>query len=64
MGKLLDFKNIENWDEIFDLVRELLTFLVEEDKITPEMITKSTYDTLQNAGYGYKLEDVRRRFYE
>lgn len=64
MGKIINFKDIGNWEELFDMTFDYLTFLLEENKIKPELVIKTTHDILKNAGYGYELEDVRRRYYE
>lgn len=63
MGKTVDFKNISNWEELFDMTNEYLTFLVEQDKVTHDMITKTTCDILRNAGYNYSLEEVEKEYY-
>ena len=63
MGKIINFKDISNWEELFDMTFDYLTFLVEESKIKPELVIKTTYDILHNAGYGYKLEEVRRKYF-
>ncbi|MDP4092229.1 MAG: hypothetical protein Q8920_02615 [Bacillota bacterium] len=63
MGKILNFKDIYSWQELFDMTFDYLTFLLEEDKIKPELVIKTTYDILNNAGYGYELETVRKEYY-
>jgi len=63
MGKVIDFKDIDNWEELFDMTFDYLTFLIEESKIEQETVIKTTYDILQNAGYGYTLAEVRNRYY-
>ena len=63
LGTVKDFKNITNWEELFDMTNEYLTFLVEQDKGTHDMIIKTTYGILKNAGYNYALEDVEKEYY-
>jgi hypothetical protein len=64
MGKIIDFKDIEKWEELFDMTYDYLTFLMEESKIKSETVIKTTYDILKNAEYGYTLEDVRIKYYD
>lgn len=63
MGTVSDFKNISNWEELFDMTNEYLTFLIEQDKVTHDMIIKTTCDILKNAGYNYDIEEVGRQYY-
>lgn len=63
MGTVKDFKNITNWDELFDMTNEYLTFLLEQDFITHDMVIKTTYDILKNAGYNYSYDDVEKEYY-
>lgn len=64
MEKIMNFKDIENWEELFDMTFDYLTFLLEEDKIEPELVIKTTYDILKNAGYSYSIGDLRKKYYE
>jgi len=63
MGKVKDFKNITNWDELFDMTNEYLTFLLEQHMITHDLIIKTTYDIIKNAGYNYSYDDVEKEYY-
>ena len=63
MGEVKDFKNITNWDELFDMTNEYLTFLVEQHEITHEMVIKTTHDIVRNAGYNYSYDDVEKEYY-
>ncbi len=63
MGTVKDFKNITNWDELFDMTNEYLTFLLEQDFVTHDMVIKTTHDILKNAGYNYAYEDVEKEYY-
>jgi predicted membrane-bound dolichyl-phosphate-mannose-protein mannosyltransferase len=63
MGEVKDFKNITNWDELFDMTNEYLTFLVEQHYITHEMVIKTTHDIIKNAGYNYSYDDVEKEYY-
>lgn len=63
MGIVTDFKNISNWEELFDMTNEYLTFLVEQDKVTHDMIIKTTCDILKNAGYNYDCDEVEKQYY-
>lgn len=63
MGTVKDFKNITNWDELFDMTNEYLTFLVEQHLITHEMVIKTTFDIIKNAGYNYTIDDVEKEYY-
>ncbi len=63
MGTVKDFKNITNWEELFDMTNEYLTFLVEQDKVSHDMIINTTYAILKNAGYNYTLDDVEKEYY-
>ncbi len=64
MGKVINFKEISDWQELFDMTFEYLSFLLEERKITPELVIKTTCGIINNAGYGYTQEDVRKHYYE
>lgn len=64
MGKVINFKEISDWQELFDMTFEYLTFLLEEKKLTPELVIKTTCGIINNAGYGYSLEDVRKHYYK
>lgn len=57
-------KDISNWEELFDMTYEYLTFLVEQHKVTHDMIVKTTYDILRNAGYKYTYDDVEKVYYD
>lgn len=63
MGEVKDFKNITNWDELFDMTSDYLTFLVEHDQITHDLVIKTTYDIIKNAGYNYSYDDVEKEYY-
>jgi len=63
MGTSDDAKNITNWDELFDMTNEYLTFLVEQHQVTHEMVIKTTYDIIRNAGYSYTYDDVEKEYY-
>ena len=63
MGEVKDFKNITNWEELFDMTNEILTFLVEQHDVTHDMIIKTTYDIIKNAGYNYSYDDVEKEYY-
>ncbi len=63
MGKVEDFKNITNWEELFDMTNEYLTFLVEQHRVTHEMVIKTTCDILKNAGYNYDIDKVEKEYY-
>lgn len=63
MGADKDSKTITNWDELFDMTNEYLTFLLEQDFVTHEMVIKTTYDILKNAGYNYDYDDVEKEYY-
>ena len=63
MGTISDFKNISNWEELFDMTNEYLTFLVEQDKVTHDMIIKTTCSILKNAGYNYDNDEVEKEYY-
>ncbi len=63
MGKVVNFKDITNWVEIFDMTYEYLSFLLEVKRITSKLIIKIPYDILKNAGYSYTLEEVRKQYY-
>jgi hypothetical protein len=63
MGTADDAKNITNWDELFDMTNEYLTFLVEQHQVTHEMVIKTTYDIIRNAGYSYTYDDVEKEYY-
>jgi predicted membrane-bound dolichyl-phosphate-mannose-protein mannosyltransferase len=63
MSTLEGLKEIENWEELFDMTNEYLTFLVEQHQVTHDMIIKTTYDIIRNAGYGYTYDDVEREYY-
>lgn len=63
MGRVSDFKNISNWEELFDMTNEYLTFLVEQDKVTHDMIIKTTCGILNNAGYNYDIDEVEKEYY-
>lgn len=63
MGTVKDFKNITNWDELFDMTNEYLTFLVEQDKVTHDMVIKTTYDIITDAGYNYSYDEVEAQYY-
>ena len=63
MGDVKDFKNITNWEELFDMTNEYLTFLVEQDNVTHDMIIKTTHGILKNAGYNYTCDDVATEYY-
>lgn len=63
MGADKDSKTITNWDELFDMTNEYLTFLIEQDFVTHEMVIKTTYDILKNAGYNYDYDDVEKEYY-
>ncbi len=56
-------KDITNWDELFDMTNEYLTFLVEQHQVTHDMIIKTTYDIIRNAGYSYTYDDVEKEYY-
>ena len=45
-------KNITNWDELFD-----------KHQVTHDMVIKTTYDILRNAGYNYSYDDVEKEYY-
>ena len=63
MGTEKDYTNITNWDELFDMTNEYLTFLVEQSNITHDMVIKTTYDIIKNAGYSYSYDDVETEYY-
>ncbi len=63
MGTVKDFKNITNWDELFDMTNEYLTFLLEQHQITHELVIKTTYDIIKNAGYNYSIDDIEKEYY-
>jgi len=63
MGTVKDFKNITNWDELFDMTNEYLTFLLEQHQITHELVIKTTYDIIKNAGYNYSHDDVEKEYF-
>lgn len=63
MGKVMDFRNITNWEELFDMTNEYLTFLLEQDRITHDLVIKTTYDIIKNAGYNYTLDEVEAQYY-
>ena len=63
MGKLMNFKDISNWAELFDMTFDYLTFLVEEDKIEPEMVIKATHHIVKDAGYNYTYEEVETEYF-
>lgn len=63
MGADKDSKIISNWDELFDMTNEYLTFLLEQHEVTHEMIIKTTYDIIKNAGYNYSYDDVEEEYY-
>lgn len=64
MGTVKDFKNITNWDELFDMTNEYLTFLVEQDQVTHDMVIKTTtHDIIKNAGYNYSYDEVEKQYY-
>jgi len=63
MGTVKDFKNITNWDELFDMTNEYLTFLLEQDQISHDMVIKTTYDIIKNAGYNYPYDEVENQYY-
>lgn len=63
MGKVVNYTDISNWEEYFDMTYDYLTFLLETNKITPELVIKTTRSILCNAGYVYELDEVRRRYY-
>jgi predicted membrane-bound dolichyl-phosphate-mannose-protein mannosyltransferase len=63
MSTLEGLKEIENWEELFDMTNEYLTFLVEQHRVTHDMIIKTTYDIIRNAGYSYTYDDIEREYY-
>ena len=63
MGELVNFKNITNWAELFDMTFEYLTLLLESVDITPDLVIKTTYDILLNAGYNYSFDAVEEEYY-
>jgi hypothetical protein len=63
MGKVTDFKNISNWEELFDMTYEYLTFLVEPDKINHDLVIKTTCGIIKNAGYNYDCDEVEKEYY-
>jgi hypothetical protein len=63
MGTVKDFKNITNWEELFDMTNEYLTFLVEQEKVTHDMIIKTTHAILKNTGYNYTCDEVETEYY-
>jgi predicted membrane-bound dolichyl-phosphate-mannose-protein mannosyltransferase len=63
MGTVKDFKNITNWDELFDMTNEYLTFLLEQHQVTHELVIKTTFDIIKNAGYNYTYDDVEKEYY-
>jgi predicted membrane-bound dolichyl-phosphate-mannose-protein mannosyltransferase len=58
-----ELKSITNWDELFDMTNEYLTFLVEQHNVTHDMIIKTTYDIIRNAGYKYSYDEVENEYY-
>lgn len=64
MGEVISFKDISNWAEIFDMVFELLTFLRHAEDITPDLVIKTTFDIVQNAGYNYTFDSIEEEYYK
>jgi hypothetical protein len=64
MGKLINFKDISNWEELFDMTHDYLTFLVEEKKLQPELIIKVTQHILNDSGYDYSYDDVEMEYFK
>ena len=57
-------KDISNWEELFDMTYEYLTFLVEQHEVTHDMIVKTTYDILRNAGTNTHMMTLEKVYYD
>lgn len=64
MGKVVNFREISNWAELFDMTFEYLTFLLEAVDINPDLVIKTTHGILVNAGYNYSLDAVEEEYYK
>lgn len=64
MGKIISFKDIADWMELFDMTYDYLTFLIDENQIKPEMVIHSTHDIVNHAGYKYSYDEVALEYYK
>lgn len=63
MGELIRIKDITDWDAIFDMTYEYLSFLLYDAEISAELVARTTHDILKNCGYNYSYSEILKHYH-
>lgn len=63
MAGIIKIKDITNWEEMFELTYEYLSFLMYDEDIKAELVIKCTFDMIKNCGFRYTYKEVAEQYY-